>query len=137
MALDAPQVTITTADRKADPERFAGRKKANAACRSSFRGIVAAGAQAHRRSTARDGYGNASEISKIKSEISPQDGVNRAQGEPATGEVVSPFIQHAPSRGGISGRRNTVISEMTDSEFDAEEARLDALLTPAQKLGLL
>jgi hypothetical protein len=53
LAEDAPQVSIDPAQRE-----FMARKNANAAVRSSFRGIVAAGARGHRSRTARDGWGN-------------------------------------------------------------------------------
>ena len=90
MAEDVPQANL----RPDDHENPNPRKKANAAVRSEFRGIVAAGARGNRVSTARDGRGNAATV-RTGTDLG---GGNGAQGEPATRSRNTPFIQHPPSR---------------------------------------
>ena len=57
MAADAPQVNLSR-----EGKELTARKKAGAAVRSSFRSIVGTGRRATRSETARDGYGDRSEI---------------------------------------------------------------------------
>lgn len=63
MAPDAPQVNLAPEDRE-----FAARKRANAAVRSEFRGIVTAGGVqtpgGRQASTVRDGWGNSARIER-------------------------------------------------------------------------
>ncbi len=57
MAEDAPQVSLS----KVEKDAFAVRRKANAAVRSEFRGIIG-GKRAAKASTARDGFGNSKQL---------------------------------------------------------------------------
>lgn len=57
LAEDAPQICLSRQD-----QEHRARKAANAAVRSSFRSIMGAGERGTRKETARDGFGNRSEV---------------------------------------------------------------------------
>ncbi len=83
MAEDAPQISMSR-----DEQQFLARRKANAAARTEFRAIVAAGTRGRRESIARDSYGNTQRIEtqQISGASGPQ--TDRLQNAPTSAAPV-------------------------------------------------